>query len=221
MRGSITWTLVLALGVAAPAIAQERPWTGHIMGGTSIPVGGTDDYLGGAFSWGFGAMYSPKEAVWGIRLDVIHSRFNIDNQAVIDFFDGTDGHARTWDLALDGEVGTTKSKPLRVYALAGGGAVNRYAAVTEPAIVSGCYWDPWWGYICGSAPGEQIKADRSTWNFGVKFGGGLSYQIRRGPALFVEAAYNIVFSSSGDNRPADAPEPINTTWVPIFFGFRF
>ena len=212
--------------VAASASAQSTSaWHGYLGFGIPVPVGETDDFLGSKTSWNFGAMYSKPTSAWGIRLDIAYSRFALDNQEILNFFQAQDGYARTWDLGLAAEVGTSKEKPARLYLIGGVAAVNRYAAVTEPTIVGGCYWDPWWGYICGSGVADEVLFDRDTWAFGANGGLGLSYQIKRGPAIFVEGRYRMAFTSSEDNMEnADNPtsgSAINTTWVPITFGLRW
>lgn len=214
---------------ATPAWSQSNSaWHGYLGFGIPVPVGETDDFLGSKTSWNFGAIYSQPTSNLGIRLDIAYSRFALDNVEVIDRFGGTGGYARTWDLGLALEVGTSKAKPVRAYLIGGAAAVNVYAAVTEPEVVGGCYWDPWWGYICGSGVADEIIVDRDTWSFGANGGLGLSYQIQRGPALFVEARYRMAFSKD-EECPASDPttcsgaraSAINTTWVPITFGLRW
>jgi hypothetical protein len=215
--------------LAAPAWGQNTSsWHGWLGFGIPVPVGETDDFLGSKTSWNFGAIYSPPAAAWGLRLDIAYSRFALDNQEIIDLFRGQDGYARTWDLGLALELGTNKQKPARFYAIGGIAAVNRYEAVTEPEVVGGCYWDPWWGYICGSGVADEIIVDQDQWAFGANGGLGFSYQIQRGPALFVEGRYRVAFTDSPE-CPASDPtvcsgaraSGINTTWVPITFGLRW
>lgn len=207
--------------LATPLWAQSQSaWHGYLGFGIPVPVGETDDFLGSKTSWNFGAFYSQPTSPWAIRLDIAYSRFALDNDDIIDFFRAEGGYARTWDLGLAAEVGTTKSKPARVYLIGGLAAVNRYAAVTEPTVVGGCYWDPWWGYICGSGVADEIIADQDTWAFGANGGLGLSYQIKRGPQIFVEGRYRMAFTKDEENA-TDTRPGINTTWIPITFGFRW
>ena len=82
-----------------------------------VAVGTTADYVGTQFAWGFGAVYSPVDQPWGVRLEVNNSRFDITDEEIIDFLGAEDGHARTWDIGLTFEAGSPKSNPVRVYGL--------------------------------------------------------------------------------------------------------
>lgn len=221
MRRVLLATITLSTLLAGTAAAQKSDWTGQIGFGFPVAVGSTADNLGTKYGWGFGAVYSPQEKPWGVRLEVNNSRFGIENQEVIDFFDGKDGYARTWDIGLSFEAGTPKAKPARFYGIVGGAMVNRYAAVTEPAVGTGCYYDLLWGYICYPVSGDAILADGSKWNFMMKVGAGLSYKTsRRGPSLFVEATYNVAFTKN-EEMATGGQSGHNTTWIPIYFGVRF
>lgn len=209
---------LLAL-VATPAAAQKS-FGGQFYGGVPVPLGTTDDYVGPKFSWGGGVWFSKPAAPWALRFDIRNSRFDADQEIFAGHAIVDDGYARTWDFALTGEIGMRRDKPFRIYALAGVGYYNRYVALTDAQLVSGCYWDPWWGYICGSGVGDVIIADKSDWDFGFNFGGGLSYQMSNGASLFLEAVYNTVNFASGDANQGNNPSKA-TTWMPIVFGIKF
>jgi len=210
------------VALAAYPAAAQKPVTGMFYGGVPVPMGTTADYVGPSFSWGGGVRWSKPASPFALRFDIRNSRFNVHDdifnnpqQLVVD-----DGYARTWDFVLSAEIGMPNDKPFRLYGIAGVGYYNRYVALTDAELVSGCYWDPWWGYICGTGTADLIVADKSDWDFGFNFGVGVSLQLQNGPILFLEGIYNTVNFPSGDASQGSNPAT-STTWMPIVFGIRF
>jgi opacity protein-like surface antigen len=114
-------------------------------------------------------------------------------------------------------------KQFRLYGIAGVGYGNIYGALTEPELVSGCYWDPWWGYICGTGTVDEVIVENDRWDFSGRVGAGASYKFGTwGPTLFVEGRYSLIFTG-GETRPNDpqSRETTNTAWLPIMIGIRF
>lgn len=211
--------LILLTGTAS----AQKDWTGQFNMGGAIPTGAMDSVLTGGFSWGFGARYSPADAAWGIRLDIRTTRFGGKEenlQEILDKFGAEDAYARTWDFTVQGEIGMPKDAKFRLYAIGGGGYYNRYAALTSPTLVGGCYWDPWWGYICGTGTADEILVSKSDWAWGLNAGGGFSFQAGRGASIFVEGVYNIMYTKD-TNTGEGSTGANNTTWMPIYIGVRF
>lgn len=223
-----TWAAVAAIaalaGTAQVAEAQ-RMWGGQVQGGIPTPMGALDDAAGSGFGWGFGARWAPEAKNYGVRLDIETSRFNIDNEALLDnvAWRADDGFARVWDFQLNAEFGMRNDAKFRFYGLAGVGYGNIYAAVTDGQLATGCYWDPWWGYICGTGEVDAIIADGDRWDFSARFGAGVSYKVGTwGPTLFLEGRYSMIMTS-GENPPSgvQGEKTKNTEWLPIMFGVRF
>ena len=230
MRG--TKTFIAAAGmlfVLAGTAAAQRNWGGQVYAGYPIAVSsGLSHYASGSFSWGGGAVYSPEDKAWGIRIDIRNSRFNGKDDVIQKKLDSLglseaynkDAYARTWDFALAGELGSPKSKKTRVYALGGVNFSNKYSALTEPTAVGGCYWDPWWGYVCGSGVVDEVVAHTNVWEFGFNVGGGVSMDVGRGARVFLEAVYTSIGGStvtSGTNTKKSE----KVGYVPIYLGVRF
>jgi len=233
MRGIRTLTAAAGMMVVlAGTAAAQRNWTGQIFAGYPVPVSSNlTDYTSGSFSWGGGVKYSPEDAVWGIRFDIRNSRFSGDEAAIRQLIiDSTgvspeeaytkDGYFRTWDFTLAGEIGTPKANKVRVYALGGVGFHNKYSALTEPTVVGGCYWDPWWGYICGSGVADEVVAHRSNWEFGFNAGGGVSLNVGRGARVFIEAVYTSIGGSTVTTTDGERKSK-SVGYVPIYIGVSF
>lgn len=227
MRTFVTAAALIA-GVTGTALAQ-RNWGGQFYAGYPIAVStNLTNYTSGSFSWGGGAIYSPEDKPWGIRFDIRNSRFSGKESAIRKTLDSLglseaynkDGYARTWDFALAGEIGTAKANKIRPYILGGVNFSNKYAALTEPQAVGGCYWDPWWGYVCGSGVADAIITDRNQWEFGFNAGGGISMDVGRGARLFLEAVYTSIGGSTTSTATGDKTSK-SVAYVPIYFGVRF
>ena len=206
--------------IASPAVAQHREVQGMFYGGVPVPTGTTADYVGPKFTWGGGVRWAKETSPFALRFDIRNSRFDIHQEILRDNLVVDDGYARTWDFALSAEVGMRNDKPFRVYGIAGVGYYNRYVAVTDAELVSGCYWDPWWGYVCGTGSADLVVADKDDWEFGFNFGAGLSYRLQHGPTLFLEGVYNTVKFPAADPNQANN-SALATTWMPIVFGIKF
>ena len=232
MRGfkSIAVVAVMMVSTAATAAAQQwGAWGGQAYAGYAVPMSeGLKNYTNGGFSWGAGLRYSPEDAIWGIRFDIRNSHLGGDEAAIRKTLDSLgveeaykkDGFFRTWDFALAGELGTSKDNRLRAYVLGGVNFSNKYSAITEPTLVGGCWWDPIWGYICGSGSADVILAKRNKWEFGWNAGGGVSVDMGRGASLFIEAVYTNVAGSNVDTDNGTR-KSASVGYLPIYFGVRF
>jgi len=193
MRGfKVVTALAVTLVGAVGSLAAQRDWGGQVYGGYVTPLSSDlKHYANGGFSWGGGFNYSPEDAIWGIRFDIRNSHFGGDAAAIQKTLDSLgieeaynkDGFFRTWDFALAGELGTSKDNKLRAYVLGGVNFSNKYSAITEPTLVGGCWWDPWWGYICSNFFSTYSETLTS-----YSYAGGVRWDING--ALFVRGAYN-------------------------------
>jgi len=219
---NILGAALAGLALTTTSAEAQRLWGGQVQGGIPVPMSDFDNAVGSAFGWGFGARYAPPTGNFAIRFDIENSRFNIDNPDILDnaAWDADDGYARIWDFQLNGEFGMRNDAKFRLYGLAGIGYGNVYAAVTNGTLASGCYWDPWWGYICGTTSGDAVIAKRNQWEFSWNAGGGISMNAGRGARVFLEAVYtNIAGSSvSVGNETKDSKA---LTYMPIYLGVRF
>ena len=81
--------------------------------------------------------------------------------------------------------------------------------VADGPPVTGCWWDPWWGYICRS---YYSTYDDSNWTYGG--GLGIRWDINRD--VFMRTSYNVLqMDVSG---PSDAG---NSNLVRIEIGLRY
>jgi len=123
-------------------------------------------------------------------------------------------HSGTFNLVARSHSGGA----VNGYFLVGPGVYYRKVQLTSPGVGVITVCDPYW-LVCYPAPVEttQILGDRSSTDFGVNFGGGITFG--HAAKFYVEARYHYVwgpkFSASGTDFSS------NAQYVPITFGVRF
>ena len=85
--------------------------------------------------------------------------------------------------------------PLTPYVQAGAGWTTLDSNIISRPPVTGCWWDPWWGYIC-----TTTWTTYDTTKFSYNAGLGLRWDINA--AVFMRGAWNREFVST-DNGNLD------------------
>ena len=109
------------------------------------------------------------------------------------------------------------SGPVKGYLVAGPGIYWRKVQLTTPTVGVITVCDPFW-YVCYPAPvsTDAIVGDRTSTNFGVNVGGGVSFG-----AFYVEARYHYVWGKDVQAPGGGQTYSSNSAYFPITFGFRF
>jgi hypothetical protein len=122
-----------------------------------------------------------------------------------------------------------KSGMVGGYGLGGLGYYHRTVQLTSPAVGYGTFCDPYW-YVCYPTlvPIDNILVDRSSNDFGINFGGGVTFG-GEGPNFYVEVRYHYVWGPevqaqgpvvSGGPCSVEACST-NAQYLPITFGVRW
>lgn len=82
--------------------------------------------------------------------------------------------------------------PFTPFVLAGIGWTHVDSNVADGPPVTGCWWDPWWGYICESF---YDTYEETRFSYGV--GAGLRYEFRN--KMFVKGSFNHLELDGGGN----------------------
>jgi len=172
----------LALGLAAPAFAQkrsaDRAGTGEfglqLMDFPGVSVTGTHGVkldVDGDLAWGMSGAYNFTDK---FSLGGEMTWANPDYRAtfVPDIGGGVPGLPRTVSANLD--ISTLMLKgtfnffdgPITPYAEIGGGWVYIDSNIINGAPSTGCWWDPWWGYICTTFY-DTYSDTRTAWTYSL------------------------------------------------------
>jgi opacity protein-like surface antigen len=93
--------------------------------------------------------------------------------------------------------------PFTPYLQAGIGWTNVDSKVADGPPTSGCWWDPWWGYVCRNF---YSTYDDTSLSYGAGFG--LRYEFGYGQRTFVKGSYNFQQIDFG----GDGSEPQYEIW---------
>lgn len=215
LRIFVVFAFALALvSTATPAQAADKPIIGYFGIGYSMTTGTTADYLESGWNLSGGVVWHPNPAKpWGVRFDLGWNDFDATNELVslgqnqnsrID-----DGRGSMWSGTADA-VFDFGGDRVRGYAGVGLGVYRRYVELTQTALYSGYWCDPWWG-VCypGVTTGDVITDSDSLTKIGYNAALGVVFPLQSGGELYLEARYHYMTSEKG------------TEYIPIVFGWRF
>lgn len=108
--------------------------------------------------------------------------------------------------------------------IGGGGVYHRPITVTTPSVgyVPG-YCNPYW-YVCvqrESVPVNTVIGNRSSTDFGIDVGGGMTFVVDESVTFYVEARYHYIWGPKVTNPATQESLRANAKFLPITLGFRF
>jgi hypothetical protein len=134
-------------------------------------------------------------------------------------------HVGTFNLIYKGQ---SREHPIGGYGIGGGGIYHRIVQVTSPSVGYTTFCDPYW-YVCYPAlvSVDQIIGDRSSNDFGINFGGGVTFG--REGKFYVETRWHYVWGktitppagASDSSAPCASGCTTNAAYYPLTFGFRW
>jgi len=234
----VMFAVLVALGTTAPAFAQsDKPVEINIGGGGIFPVSNfkNDFNAGGEFQVGATFWITPT---LGIEADYNYARMNGPDKTIT--VTPTPGavvgssqliqsnhqmHAGVFDLVARSH---NQDSMVNGYFLGGLGIYHRIIQLTSPAVGYTTICDPYW-LVCYPAATsvDQILGDRSSNDFGINVGGGVTFGHEA--KFFVEARYTYVWgptvSTTGVANPIAGASSTSTstsvTYFPLMFGVKF
>jgi opacity protein-like surface antigen len=221
--------VVFALALAAPAVAQDSPFSVNLGAGFTIPNNELKDSFGtgGNFQFGFNFRVSP--------LFKIQAEYDYHRLASKDLTGGASTlpagivssieldanhtmHGGLFNLVIGPPQGDNVAVP---YGIGGIGVFHRIVNITTPAVGLATVCDPWL-YICYPTPVEvdQIIGERSHTDFGFNVGGGVSFRMGDTARFYAEVRY-IHTNGPSINDATGASRTADGNYFPFTFGFRF
>jgi opacity protein-like surface antigen len=125
--------------------------------------------------------------------------------------------------------GQSSEHPVGGYVLGGAGLYHRLVQLTSPSVGYTTVCDPYW-YVCypAAVSVDQIIGDRSSNDFGIDFGGGVTFG--REAKFYVESRYHYVWGKTitptagtvpGTTAVCSSGCSTNATYYPITMGVRW
>jgi opacity protein-like surface antigen len=229
MRTIVLVFTLLAAGAPAALYAQDKPVEVNFGGGVSFPTGDLADRFDTGWNGAVGVTFNVSPTI-GFQAEYLYQRFGGPDRQIsllptpVDDDSDTLGtiesnhqvHAGTFNLVVRSNSGSVGN----AYFLAGPGIYNRKVQLTSPSVGYTTVCDPYW-LVCypGLVPVDTIIGDRSSTDFGVNVGAGLTFG--HAAKFYVEARYHYVWGKK-ITAPGDGTEySTNASYFPITFGFRF
>jgi len=226
---------VLAL-VAGNAQAQDKKVNVSFGAGYTAPNAEVRNHLGDGYNINFGIQVNlnKKFGIEGLysfnglgekRISVNTSGTPGGPTTPTDFFGDMNMQYGTADAVWMGEVATRTT----AYVLGGGGIYYRPITVTTPGVgYVPPFCDPWW-YICypgGFVPVDRIVGSRSSTDFGMNFGAGVTTHF-----VYAEVRYHYIWGPKvSEQAPVFPGNPsgsltsdrkANGQFLQVTFGVRF
>jgi opacity protein-like surface antigen len=226
----------VTLVAAAPAAAQDyKPIEWNIGFGATFPTADFKQNFDAGWNGTFGVTFNINEHL-GVQGEYIYSRMEGPDK-VISLTANPIGGAITNGLLQSnhqmhvGNVnlvyrGGNRDSGLGGYVLGGLGLYHRMIQLTSPSVGYTTFCDPWW-YVCYpvAVSVDTIIGDRSSNDFGINFGGGITFGHEA--KFYIEARYHYVWgptiTPTTPAPSASVPTNVssNASYFPLMFGVRF
>jgi len=229
------------LALAAPAAAQDyKPFDIAFGFGWAFPTTDLKNSFDAGWNGMIGGMFNLNQH-WGIEADYTYAHMNgPDKQILVSSTPiaaaVTNGliesnhqmHIGSFNLMWRSQ---SHDRPLGGYVLGGGGIYHRIVQLTSPSVGYTTVCDPYW-YVCypGLVSVDTILGDRSSNDFGIDFGGGITFghEVK----FFVESRYHYVWGkdiSSASTLPSSTAASTgcasgcttNAAYFPLTFGVKW
>jgi Outer membrane protein beta-barrel domain len=225
---------------AAPAAAQDyKPVDINIGFGWMFPTTDIKNDFNAGWNGTIGATFNINEKV-GIVADYTYARMNGPDKQILLSATPVLGAATNGVIQSNHQmhIGTfdalykiqSSDRMVNGYVLGGGGIYHRIVQLTSPSVGYTTICDPFW-YVCypAAVSVDQIIGDRSENDFGINFGGGITFGHEA--KFYVESRYHYVWgktinpavatplTSAGANCSGGCTS--NSAYFPLTFGVRW
>ncbi len=234
--------LTVCFGVliaAAPAAAQDyKPVDFNIGFGATFPTSNYKQSWDAGWNGTFGVTFNINEHL-GVQGEYIYSRMNGPDKAInISLSPG--GAVSSTQLIESNQqmhVGSfnlvyrsvSKDSGIGGYVLGGLGIYHRMIQLTSPAVGYTTFCDPYW-YVCypAAVSVDNILGDRSSNDFGIDFGGGITFGHEA--KFYVETRYHYVWGPTispvvpavgGSTATCSGGCSTNASYFPLTFGVKW
>ncbi|RKG93138.1 outer membrane beta-barrel protein [Corallococcus terminator] len=197
----------------------ERHFMFNVGGGLSFPISDAGDRFetGGGFQLGAGYQFHRS---FGVMAEYFYSGYDIRSDVLTGT--GVDGNHYMQYGSLNAVWNVIPRSTFGFYFIAGPGLYYRQVELLQLSGVAAVpYCDPWLYYCATDVVAvSEIIGSRSSTDFGLGGGVGLTLKINGELRFYVEGRYHYIFGQSfdvpgGDSRKADGQ------YIPVNFGIRY
>jgi hypothetical protein len=226
---------LVTIGLAAPALAQDKRVEVNLGGGATFPVSDfkKDFNTGGNFDLGATIWMTPTI---GFQAQYTYTRMNGPEKAITVTPTPLPGVGSTQLIQSNQQINAgvfdivarshNTDHIANGYVLGGLGVYHRSLQLTSPAVGYTTFCDPYW-LVCypAAVSVDNILGERSSTDFGINFGGGVTFGHEA--KFYIETRYTYVWGptvSVPSNLPSgQAPSSTSTnmTYFPLVFGVKF
>jgi hypothetical protein len=229
MGKTVFSAIAAVLLLAAPAFAQDKPVEFNVGFGATFPVSNLKNDFDAGWNGDFGVTFFVKPAV-GLQAEYGYHHMNGPERTFPDLTPGSNGsvliesnhhmHIGTFNLVVRSHGRGAAGG----YFLVGPGVYHRTIQLTTPSVGFITVCDPYW-LICypTAVSTDAIVGDRSSTDFGMNFGGGITFGHEA--KFYVEFRYHYVWGPKvgavATPVASSGTTSTNVQYFPITFGFRF
>jgi len=230
--------LLVVIGTAAPALAQDdKPVDVNIGFGPTFPTSGFKDSFDTGWNGTIGVTFNLNPHL-GVQGEYTYARMNGPEKTIL--VSPSPGGITSSQLIESNQqmhIGGVNlvykshgsDSAVGGYVLGGLGLYHRQIQLTSPAIGFATFCDPYW-YVCypTAVSVDNILGDRSSNDFGIDFGGGVTFGHEA--KFYVEMRYHYVWGPTINPAASNLPAATatcsggcssNAAYFPLTFGVRF
>jgi hypothetical protein len=234
MRKLMTATFAACL-LATPAFAQDKPVEVNFGFGWTFPTMDFKNSFDPGWHGTVGATFWGSQKV-GFLVDYTYNKMtgpekfiNVASNPIVGApttSELLEANHQIHQVTFNAVWRSKSDSVINGYVLGGGGYYHRIIQLTTPAVGYTTFCDPYW-YVCypSLVAVDQIIGDRSSNDFGINVGGGITFG--REAKFYIESRYHYVWGPEIEpNVPATGGTPpvsttTNAAYFPLTFGIRF
>ena len=234
MRKLMTAAFAACL-LATPAFAQDKPVEVNFGFGWTFPTTDFKNSFDAGWHGTIGATFFATPKV-GFLVDYTYNKMGGPERTINVVQNPIAGAVATSGLlesnhqihavTFNGVWRSQSDSAINGYVLGGAGYYHRIVQITTPSVGYTTFCDPYW-YVCypSLVSVDQIIGDRSSNDFGINIGGGITFG--REAKFYIESRYHYVWGPEIEpNVPSTGATPevsrtTNAAYFPLTFGIRF
>jgi hypothetical protein len=230
MKKVLFGAFLVTLVAAAPARAPgDRPVHLNIGGGFTVPVSDVSDRFGTGGGFNIGVILEPTPT-FGFQVEYAFNKL-AGNETTVPIASNpiaaaiTNGiiesHHDMHYIDFNGIFKPGGDSIVKPYGIGGFGMYYRTVTLTSPDIGYTTWCDPYW-YVCypTAVSIDTILGERTSWDPGINFGGGVTIGLGESALFYVETRWHYMWGPEFTDRDGTTLKA-NGQYFPVTFGFRF